>query len=430
MRRRVFELTRPQYDAVHSTARYVVFLAGVGAGKSTSIGAALARRVAVPYSLHALCAPDLKVLRQATLPAVMKVLDALGYKRGVHYVVNVRPPEKWGLRRYTEISHNRLMTFRNGATVILDGLVNYDSIRGTSLDCAFVDEFRDVKAPAWEVLKSRMRGAAYARAGLPHQIMLFTTPPDDIELLSSIVNDPNAAVIRAGSSSNPFLPAGYVEELARTMAPTIYRREVEAELIPLTSNLFAFEFRRDEHVAKVRPFEPGETVLLSFDFNVTPACATAWRDDGEWLECVKEFRVETCSLDSLCELIKNYYGTFPLLVTGDASGRARQGANASLLSMYDLIRSNLGISQRQLLVPRANQSHKESWALVNSLFSRGKIRINETCGWLVRDLETVAYDPVHGIDKKDPERGHLLDTLRYAFRAFRGDWLRPRGYGG
>jgi len=411
-----------------SSARYVVFLAGVGAGKSTSIGAALARRVAVPYSLHALCAPDLKVLRQATLPAVMRVLDSLGYRRGVHYVVNVRPPDEWRIRRYTEISHNRLMTFRNGATVILDGLVNYDSIRGTSLDCAFVDEFRDVKPAAWEVLKSRMRGSAYARAGLPHQIMLFTTPPDDIELLASIVSDSQAHVIRASSRTNPWLPSGYVDEMERTMSPTIYRREVEAELIPLVANLFAFEFRREVHVAKVRPFGFGDTVLLSFDFNVTPACATAWRDDGEWLECVREFRVETCSLDALCELIKGYYGHLPMLVTGDASGRARQGAHASLWSMYDLIRSNLGLSQRQLLVPRSNQSHKESWALVNSLFSRGRVRIDEGCGWLIRDLETVCYDPTGGIDKKDPDRGHLLDTLRYAFRSFRGDWLRPSRY--
>lgn len=422
-------MTEPQRRAYESTARYVVFLAGIGAGKTSTMGAVLAKKIVVPKAVVALCAPDLKVLKNATLPAVVERLAEFGYVADRDYVVGRLPPKEWRVPPYTKVSQNRIMTFRTGAYVILDGLLKYDSIRGVNLDGVLIDEFRDVKEEAWNVVLGRLRGRRLPAAGRPLQIHLFTSPPDDPTVIKKIIASPNCETIAAPTWSNPFLPPEYVDELRATLSPLMFRREVCGELVTVTDKPFAMDFDAARHVAPVAPFSDDEVVYLSFDFNVNPATCTAWRIDarpGGRAECVREFAVADCSLPALCAYIRACYPGNVLFVTGDASGRARQGANASLHSMYDIVKTSLGLGRNQVSVPRSNQSHKESWALCNALFANFAVAIDPSCTGLIRDLETVAYDAVNGIDKSDKTRGHLLDTLRYAFRTWLGWFLKIR----
>ncbi|MDW8333246.1 MAG: hypothetical protein RMM53_03405 [Bacteroidia bacterium] len=428
----MLKLTKAQATAIESRAETTIFLAGVGAGKTTAIGFVLHRLLSVPGAVCALFAPDLKVLRQATLPSVLSIFSSLGYRENRHYVVNVRPPSSWNVRAFTRLSHLRIASFANGSILILDGLKNFHSIRGISLDAVVVDEFRDVKPEAWHVVLSRMRGAAFPLRGERIRKYVFTSVPDKpdvFELLQTLMDDEDSFVVRAPTHSNPFLPKSYLASLEKSLPSLVYRREVLAEMVSIAEKPFAFEFSRERHVASVAPFAPGERVFLSFDFNVNPACATAWRMNpapGGYAECVMEFALPNASLYELCARIRARLAGCVVVVTGDASGHARQGADASLATMYDLIQNYLGLARSQIDVPRKNESHKESWALCNAILFKFAVKIDPSCKGLIRDLETVSYDAATGIDKSDASRGHLLDTMRYAFRTWLGWFVNMR----
>ncbi|MCS7086904.1 MAG: hypothetical protein NZ534_12600, partial [Bacteroidia bacterium] len=65
-------------------------------------------------------------------------------------------------------------------------------------------------------------------------------------------------------------------------------------------------------------------------------------------------------------------------------------------------------------------------ALCNAILFKFAVKIDPSCKGLIRDLETVSYDAATGIDKSDASRGHLLDTMRYAFRTWLGWFVNMR----
>lgn len=192
------------------------------------------------------------------------------------------------------------------------------------------------------------------------------------------------------------------------------------------AKLFAYSFDQERNVVDVETPEgaammkavKGLPVKLIFDFNVDPmTCVVAQNDGLKWAKIIQEYRLRDSDIFEVLARIKSDWITagYYVVATGDASGRARQGAVKGKKSYIQIIRSELGLSSRQLQFPSHNPSVADSRVVMNSVFHRHPdFKISSACQFTIDDLATVKVDDHGAIDKKTNKlKSHLLDNVRY-----------------
>lgn len=416
-------LNPAQYAAAHSTAAETFFIGGIGAGKTYFLALrlwyAMQRGNGITCGLFA---PTQKTLNNSTLSALKSIWAGLGLEEGPkgYYIINKRAPESWGVVSPYE-SHNKIMTTRDGAFCILDGLDNFDTHRGTELDEVFFDEFRDMRQEEIRNLfLGRLRGKCYKRLGLKHRAWYATTPPEDPTYLLQIKESvKDAAFYFAVSKDNARnLPDGYVDRLSSAYDEKVYQREVMGMLIHINEGRFAYKFDDLKHISTGAVYNPKLEIYISFDFNITPMTATIWQTDRHtWAYCIDEIKIDNATIyDTLAE-IKIRYPNQYIYITGDASGRARN--TLSNRTIYEVIVDELQISRSANEVPLSNPSLRESRIFLNSLLAHNDgIKFNPACVATIHDLRYSKVNAEGGIDKRDPKLSHLLDTVRYFLHTF------------
>lgn len=198
-------------------------------------------------------------------------------------------------------------------------------------------------------------------------------------------------------------------------------------------NLWAYSFRPDKHIVNVTDkmksnyldnielmkIQKSLPVNLIFDFNVDPiTCLVGQRNGLSWAKLINEYRLRNSDIFELTERIRNDYGDYYLVATGDASGHNRTAITRGNRSFVQIIQKELQLSPQQMQFPRSNPSVANTRIVVNSVLAKHKeFWISSACQYLIDDLTTIKTDGTGGIlDKKKEEkslRTHLLDNLRY-----------------
>ena len=93
------------------------------------------------------------------------------------------------------------------------------------------------------------------------------------------------------------------------------------------------------------------------------------------------------------------------------------------MNYYKIIKSQLNLSNNQLVVPVVNPRLADNRVLVNSLLSRGNVLLDrDNTKSLQFDFENVTVLPDGSIkkaDRSDPaQQADALDTFRYACNSF------------
>lgn len=171
---------RMQREVLQVDANTSVVVAGRGTGKGLLHAAVVLRNFqAMPRSTTAFVAPSAKRALTNTLPSMFTHWENWGYKRGVHYVVGVKPPRSlgWGMPLYTPDAWDNFITFYNGAC----GQIISQDRKGTSNSKSFdfidVDEakFVDFQQLKEETIQAN-RGQQREFGHLPfHHGMLVTS---------------------------------------------------------------------------------------------------------------------------------------------------------------------------------------------------------------------------------------------------------------
>lgn len=122
-----------QMEAMVVGARYEYIVGGRGLGKSEGFDArALLRNAfAMPGSTGALLSPSFVKMRRQTFPAMARALERWGYREGVHYFFNRRPPReaRFGEPRIKPFSWENTLCFYNGSLV---HMVSFDRAMATN----------------------------------------------------------------------------------------------------------------------------------------------------------------------------------------------------------------------------------------------------------------------------------------------------------
>jgi len=183
---------------------------------------------------------------------------------------------------------------------------------------------------------------------------------------------------------------------------------------------FAYAFK-DRHIGHGLTINPKLTVYLSFDFNVDPiTCIAAqygYIKNKLWIHVIKEFRLPNSDIYKLCQEIRTYfYETIYFKITGDATGKARTAMTKGHTNYYLIIKSELRLTNANFDVPTSNPSVKNTRVLMNTLFMREDVLIDDSCKYLIDDLHYVEVNEHGEVDKRKAEAdgmNHLLDCLRY-----------------
>ena len=464
------ELSKAQGAAYLSTSKETFFIGGIGSGKSFVLGQLALKLASIPRSTGFLGAPTLEQLRDSTWPQVQESFSKAGVYENEHYVVNIRPDE-FGVAAFSKLSSTRIVTFKWGSYLLMDGLDKYNKKRGTEFDYILLDEFRDMREGVRKVLIARLRGRRFKALqaeyrekkyaelkkvtttheaalvlnkytalldAVKYRIFYCTTPPDDVQYLldlQELENKELRFIFTTSLENSKNLPVGYVESLLEVYDRTTAEREVYGRLIKnKPKSPFAYNFRREVHVSSAAMPIVGEVVRLSFDFNVDPITCIAGhilppiRGAYPRVRLFKEWfkfngRTEELCLDIKAWLAKNLPDAV-VYATGDAAGHKRD--TAANRTNYLIIADTLGLNvDSQIFAPGANRQVKDSRLLFNTVLAKGEeVLLSPTMEKTIKDIEQVEVDEYGDILKsnraKEERRADFLDCTRYFFDT----WLR------
>ena len=144
--RKAIYFNRPQRMALHVLANQEYHVWGRRTGKSHGlIGPRLLQNIyMMPGSYGAIIAPTFKMALTQILPNIIQAWKFFGFYEDVHYVINRKPPEKWGWDKpfLEPKNYDHLITCHNGSIVAIISQDRVGTSNSRSLDYIIVDEAR------------------------------------------------------------------------------------------------------------------------------------------------------------------------------------------------------------------------------------------------------------------------------------------------
>jgi hypothetical protein len=424
------QISRKQAAFLASQAKFTLFCAGVGSGKTKAGSMWAADQAQAHLGVGFIGANTHKQLVRVTLKAFLQTLD----ERRIPYVFGRRPPEHWGRSEFED--HDMICSLRVGrigrlAQVVCSQLTNYDILRGYEFAWAWLDETRDTAEEAFDVIMGRMRGGP---PDAPRRMAITTTPNGFNWLYDRFVSNGEKAlqdrlVIYATSHDNPWLPGGYAEALLANYSPRLALQEVQGKFVSLTLGQAFAEFSRDLHVGTEDDpelqYDPQADLIHTFDFNVNPLCSVILQVRRSGIvAAIDEIHVEGSARtrDATDEFVNRYRKHQGMVrIYGDPSGTSRD--TRSTQNDFDIIEEAYKpVFGERLSMEMAYSAPGvfESVQDVNSLLLNAKnqvrLRFHPRCEFTIRDMEQVTFIPGTqklNKGKKNANLTHHSDALRY-----------------
>ena len=370
-------LTGPQRQFVLSKATHPAIVAGLGAGKSRAATMRLILLMLEERGINTLYTmPTYDLLRLRAIPGVEEDLQMLG----LSYTLNK-----------SEFS----VTIKGFGTMFFRSYDNPNRLIAFECAHSITDELdvlsREQATLVWRKISERTR----QKCKRGNSIAAVTTPDQGY---SGFVYDRWVAraddttqLIKASTLSNPFLPAGYVEQIRANYDPALAEMYINGEFVSLTTNKVYHYFNRETHHTK-RTIEPGDRLHIGLDFNVGGCCAVVFViEDGNPI-AVDEF-VSHDTRD-IINNIRARYGSHDVTIYPDASGRSSR-TNASASDIDILQSAGLRVD-----APSSNPFIRDRINAVNAMLSHGRLLVNtDKCQQLTQALETQGYSA-----NGDPEK--------------------------
>jgi len=425
-----YDALPPQFRFLRSTAHFAGLFGGIGSGKS-HVGCfwAMMKALKNPHCLGLIGANSYRQLKDSTLRTFEETLE----RYGIGY--RFRASE---------------MDFRldNGATILCRSMENVDLFRGTELGWFYLDELRETRLEAWQVVKGRLRSQQVDR-----REGRVTSSPNGFDwIYREFVRKPadpaTAYAYRtheaffARTADNHHLPPDYLAALAASYDPLLAEQELDGRFVNTTAGRVYAAFDRRLHVSAEAELDPSLPILWALDFNVTPMTAVIVQLGDQGLRVIDEIWLENAGTVMMCEAMGDWLADratsrepraaswtmgppglalaarssqlgAPLLVFGDAAGAAR---STSGRSDYAIIRAFF--PHAAIRVGASNPPRRDRYNAVNLALrdTRGRVRlrVHPRCRHLIDDLEQLVYQPATSMpDTADPLRGHIADALGY-----------------
>jgi hypothetical protein len=361
---------------------------------------------------------DFTRLQETTLPSMLKIL-----RKSPHW--------RWNRDRsnyYVEYMPTGSKIFFAGEDFVRDPKLNW--LLGLECNGFFLEQVEELQEYTLEMCISRA-GSEYIDP-MPTPIILASMNPTITWVRERIWLPWSEGRLAAPYYFLEALPddnAFVTEEqwaAWENLPDEMYAQFIEASWeFAKPPNVFAFAFDEKKHHKDVG-YNSDFPLYASFDFNVEPITCLLEQHDIDWVHTFKEYRLLPSDIWALSEhLIANHGDAF-WMVTGDATGQARQAISRGNKTYYQVIKQQLILGPTQIRVPKANPSVRNTRVLTNALLAKHpNFWINtKACPHLTLDLNGVVMNQEGDIDKSsDKRKTHLLDCFRYNNWTWHRDFL-------
>jgi hypothetical protein len=391
-------LTEPQERFAFCEDQFPAMVAGLGAGKSRASTIRLillmienieqtGKGINTLYTM-----PTYDLLRLRAIVGVEEDLNALGfeYKTNKSEFSIFVPQLKGSIIFRSYDRPERLIAFEC-AHSIADEL----------------DTLQKEKASlVWRKITERTRQNAYRK----NSIAVPTTPDQGVNgfVYQKWVKEAKKgySLIKASTTSNPYLPEDYVDQIRSNYDPILADLYINGEFVSLSQNKVYHFFDRQKHHTS-RTLQANEPCHISIDFNIGGSCATVWIIENNRPIAVDEF-VSHDTQDFINRLVR--FNGSRVIVYPDASGSAQRTNAAN--SDIELIRQ----AGYHVDAPSLNPFVRDRINSFNALFAHDRIAVNtDKCTELTHALETQGYT-----DRGEPEKFNDHPAI--------DDWVDSAGY--
>lgn len=373
------DLLDHQYDALTSENPFTLLKGGIGSGK-TFCGALHVNMMAElnPDSPGLIGANSYKQLMSATLATVLSVLDQYKIKHAFK-------------KSAMELYIGKKMFYCRS-------LENYDSIRGIEISDAWLDETRDTKPEAFDVVLGRLRHPRTNRFRT-----LLTTSPNGYDWLhDKFVANPlhGSNMVEATTMANTYLPPSYVDMLLNAYDEKMIRQEVYGEFINIMANSAYYCFSREKNV---KAFDLEDLPMWGgVDFNVNPMTGVIGFVKDDVIYIWDEAFLKDSNTPSMRRhlLMKGYAGA---TLVPDGTGKGRKTSTETGITDHILLEEGGHFKVQRIHNPFVGDRIN----CVNGLLDKARIVIHPRCVNLIKDLEQVSRG------ENDSMLTHISDALGY-----------------
>lgn len=444
-------LTEPQTKFLKSKAKFPLFVAGFGAGKSTTLGLSVLNDLRFSRSgikIGVYC-PTYDLLKLITIPYMEEFL----YNSGVKYTLN---------------KSDYIFYLETGDQIIMRSMDNPARIVGYETFRAHIDEIDtlvETKAEeSWNKIIARNRQQipiSDKNGDLKYKAHKLFSPkekeerrPDFVKLTNRYIKvdpgtgthcleleqnrvsaystpegyrfcynrwgkdpKPGYVMFQAPTYSNPNLPVDYIQSLRDTYPAQLIDAYIEGKFVNLTSGAVYPDFDRklnntDEEI------KSGEVLHVGVDFNVTNMTAMIFVIRKGILYLLDEI-TGARDTPSLCGLLRERYEGYQIVVYPDSSGKNTSSKSASESDLTIIKSKGFKINAKS-----KNPFVKDRVASVNAKIKTANgertffINANK-CPVAVECFEQQVYTTAGEPDKKSG-KDHAPDACGYLIY-----WLYP-----
>lgn len=369
------KISRPQCDFINSPHPHPAMWGGLGSGKSEALIIRLISLMqAEPGISVAHYFPSYKLAKRRGLGGVQDYIKRLGYGYSLNKSdLTITIPELNDGIYYLDTYHDP------------DSIVSYEIAHGgiDELDTLQYDQAEKV----WTKIAERMRQKTNHICG--NTLAVASTTNQGVKGFGykrwgngEYIED-GYHYIKAGTASNKFLPAGYIEQITKNYDPIMADAFVNGGWVNFTANKVYHFYNRTAHYSP-RTIQPNDWLHIGIDFNIGGCCAVVFVIDNNNPIAVDEF-VSHDTRDFCNNLIR--FKSHQLTVYPDASGAANR-TNASQ-SDISIIRGE----GHNVVVNSTNPAIRDRINAVNGLLAHGRLLVNsDKCPSVTNMLETQGYD--------------------------------------
>lgn len=397
------EPTVPQYEYIFAPERFPAFVAGFGAGKTeAAILRCIFGMINNKGTNRGFYEPTYDLIRMIAWPRFEQTLTELN----IPYRLQKSPTNQ--------------ITIEGYGIIFFRSMDNPQRIIGYEHADADIDELDTLKqedaAYVWRQVLARNR---QTKQGL--NTIGVTTTPEGFRFVYDQwrrQTNPDYRIIQAPTSSNKYLPDGYIEALREAYPAHLLEAYLEGKFVNLTSGTVYTSYNR--HACNsTEQIRQGEPLFIGCDFNVTKQAATIYvqREGGKVWHCVEEL-VNMYDTPEMIELIQSKFGDHPIYVYPDASGKSRKTVDASKSDIALLEQAGFTIR-----VNKKNPAVRDRIMSMNAALEQGRVKINaDKCPVVAESLEQQVYK--NGEPDKTTDRDHQNDATTYPI-AYEMPVVRP-----
>ncbi len=402
LRSRIYDaLLPPQREFVDDTDHKILgYCAGFGAGKTFALCAkAIFLGLDNPNTTAAVFEPTNIMLRDVWMRSFDEFLEQFK----IEYDFRVSPQPEYVLHLP-----------RGPVTLICRATETFNRIRGQNLSFCLADEIdtssQEVSQKAAEMMLARLRG------GKKPQLALASTPEGYKYMYRTFVEDgdnEDRRLIRAATTDNPHLPAGFVESLYQNYDNQLIASYIQGEFTNLANTTVYHPFDRDRHWCDT-DLSPEDRVFVGIDFNVGACFCMVMVRRGEAFHVVAEHHPK--DTPAVVKLLRETYGDYAergdLVVIPDAASRQRTTTNAAESDLSLLKKGGFVVKNQS-----ANPQVADRVNAINVLLLADRLKVHNRCKYLIKSMEQQTYSktgsPEKGIGGLDDISGPV-DALGYA----------------